>query len=226
LKEANSSLRETTLKLQDANLYLVHLSTVDGLTGIANRRMFDQRLDEEWAEAKRSGTPLSMILADIDHFKRLNDSAGHQAGDECLKRIASAMVTVLKRDTDLVARFGGEEFAVILPLINRTQAAALAESIRLAVERLEIRHPSSPTGPVVTVSLGTATEAGENFPAADSLVGAADSALYAAKQRGRNRVESFDPTIADPEASVALDLSRTSLAQPGYSGSAYCQLSK
>jgi diguanylate cyclase (GGDEF)-like protein len=211
LKEANGTLRETTLKLQEANQYLVRLSTIDGLTGIANRRMFDQTLETEWEEAKRTGTPLSVVLADIDHFKRLNDSAGHQAGDECLKTIARELARAVKRDTDLVARFGGEEFAVILPATDHAQAAALAESIRQAIEKLEIRHPNSPTGANVTISLGIATATDDRFPTANALVGAADSALYAAKQLGRNRAQSFDSTHA---GSVGLDLTRISSAQP------------
>jgi diguanylate cyclase (GGDEF)-like protein len=211
LKESNGSLRETTLKLQEANQYLVRLSTIDGLTGIANRRLFDQTLETEWEDARRTGTPLSVVLADIDHFKRLNDSAGHQAGDECLKRIAHEMAGALKRDTDLVARFGGEEFAIILPLTDPSQAAALAESIRRAVEGLQIPHPNSPTGANVTISLGIATAIDAGFPTASALVGAADGALYTAKQLGRNRAESFDSAHA---GSVSLDLTRISQAQP------------
>lgn len=214
LKQANGSLQETTLKLQEANRYLVRLSTIDGLTGIANRRMFDQTLETEWEEARRTGTPLSVLLADIDHFKRLNDSAGHQAGDECLKAIARELAKSLKRDTDFVARFGGEEFAIILPVTDHAHAAALAESIREAIQILAIRHPNSPTGPTVTISLGVATMAGDNLPTANALVGAADSALYAAKQHGRNRAQSFG--VMPPE-SVHPDLSRISLAQPGLS---------
>jgi diguanylate cyclase (GGDEF)-like protein len=211
LKEANGTLRETTLKLQEANHYLVRLSTIDGLTGIANRRLFDQTLETEWENAKRTGTPLSVVLADIDHFKRLNDSEGHQAGDECLKTIARELAGALKRDKDLVARFGGEEFAVILPATDHFQAAALAESIRQTIERLEIRHPNSPTGVNVTISLGIATAIDVGFPTANALVGAADSALYTAKQLGRNRAESFD---SKQPGSVGLDLTRISSAQP------------
>jgi diguanylate cyclase len=151
-----------------------------------------------------------VVLTDIDHFKRLNDSAGHPAGDECLKRIAGELAKALKRDTDVVARFGGEEFALILPLTDHFQAAALAESVRKAIERLEIRHPNSPTSAYVTISLGIATAIDARFPTANALVGAADSAIYTAKQRGRNRAEPFDAT----DASVSLDLSRISLAGP------------
>jgi diguanylate cyclase (GGDEF)-like protein len=193
LKEANGSLLETTLKLQDANKYLVRLSTIDGLTGIANRRMFDKTLEEEWNQAKIDGTPLSVILADIDYFKRLNDAAGNQAGDECLKRIAAELANAVKRDEDLVARFGGEEFVLILPMANHYEATLFAETIRASIERLDIKHPDSPASSKVTISLGIATQSGDRFPSRDALVGAADAALYAAKQRGRNRAVSLEP---------------------------------
>lgn len=133
-----------------------------------------------------------MILADIDYFKRLNDAAGHQAGDECLKRIAAELAKAVKRDSDLVARFGGEEFVLILPMTDQGEARVFAETIRASVERLDIRHPDSPTSSKVTISLGIATETGGRFPARDALVGGADAALYAAKQRGRNRAAAFE----------------------------------
>ena len=196
LKQANGSLLETTLKLQDVNKYLFRLSTIDGLTGIANRRMFDKTLEEEWNQAKIDGTPLSVILADIDYFKRLNDAAGHQAGDECLKRIAADLAKAVKRDEDLVARFGGEEFVLILPMADHHEATLFAETIRASIERLNIKHPDSPVSPGVTISLGIATQSGDRFPSRDALVGAADAALYAAKQRGRNRAVAFEPTPA------------------------------
>jgi diguanylate cyclase (GGDEF)-like protein len=182
------------VKLQDVNKHLVRLSTLDGLTGIANRRMFEKTLEEEWEHAKIGGTPLSVILADIDYFKCLNDAAGHQAGDECLKRIAAELAKMVKRDSDLVARFGGEEFALILPMAQQYEATLFAETIRASIEGLDIRHPDSPISPRVTISLGIATEIDGRFPSRDALVGAADAALYAAKQRGRNRAASFEMT--------------------------------
>jgi diguanylate cyclase (GGDEF)-like protein len=192
LNDANGSLLETTLKLQDVNKYLVRLSNIDGLTDIANRRMFEKTLAEEWEHSKIEGTPLSVILADIDYFKRLNDAAGHQAGDECLKRIAAELAKAVKRDSDLVARFGGEEFVLILPRTGHYEATLFAETIRASVERLDIRHPDSPISSKVTISLGIATEIGDRFASFDALVGGADAALYAAKQRGRNRAASFE----------------------------------
>lgn len=217
LKNTNRTLRDTTQKLQEANQYLVRLSTIDGLTCIANRRMFDQTLETEWAEAQRSGTPLSVVLADIDHFKRLNDSAGHQAGDDCLKRIASELARTLKRDTDLVARFGGEEFALILPATDGPHAFLLCESLRIAIENLQITHPNSPTSPWVTVSLGIATAIDRNFEAPATLLGAADSALYTAKQRGRNRVANFQVPHTDTTDGIVGDLSRLTSSQSEYS---------
>jgi diguanylate cyclase (GGDEF)-like protein len=193
LNHVNRSLQQASSQLQEANRDLTRLSTIDGLTGIANRRMFDRILEIEWERAQRTGTHLSLVIADIDHFKQLNDAAGHQMGDECLKLIAAELVKAGKTATDLVARFGGEEFALILPGTNPLQAVELAESARLGVETLGIFHPSLRTGTSVTISLGIASAIGDLFPSAEALVGAADSALYAAKHQGRNRAVSFTP---------------------------------
>jgi diguanylate cyclase (GGDEF)-like protein len=182
-----------TRELKQANRGLTRLATTDGLTGIANRRMFDQTLEIEWARAQRTGTPLSLVMADIDHFKWLNDAEGHQKGDECLMLIASELANAARRTTDFVARIGGEEFVLILPDTDSIQAAQLAESARLGVQSLGIRHSNLPAGATVTISLGIATAIGDNFRSAEALMGAADDALYAAKRQGRNRVESFKP---------------------------------
>ena len=201
LNEANRSLQQASSQLQEANRDLTRLATLDGLTGIANRRMFDQRLEIEWERARRSGTRLSLVMVDIDHFKSLNDTEGHQKGDECLVLIASELSTAIKRSTDFVARVGGEEFALILPGTDPLQAAQLAESARLGVERLAIRHSGLKAGACVTISLGVATAMDDIFPSAGMLVGAADGALYAAKRQGRNRVVShLEP--ASPHAAL------------------------
>jgi diguanylate cyclase (GGDEF)-like protein len=212
LKQVNRSLQQTSLQLQEANRDLTRLSTLDGLTGIANRRMFDQTLEVEWNRARRMGTHFSLILADIDHFKRLNDAIGHQMGDECLKLVAAELAKSARRATDLVARFGGEEFALILPGADPLQAAQLAESARLGVERLGIRHPNQPTGASVTISLGVASAIGDLFPSAEALVRAADGALYAAKHQGRNRAVSH-PGPGWPNGSAGGDLSSISVPQ-------------
>jgi diguanylate cyclase (GGDEF)-like protein len=214
LKQANFSLQLATSKLGEANRDLTRLSTLDGLTGIANRRMFDQTLEAEWGRVGRTGTHLSIVIMDVDFFKRLNDAAGHQAGDECLSLIATELAKVGRRPNDLVARIGGEEFALILPETDRFQAAELAESARLRVERLQIPHPDSPLGSSVTISLGVASAIDGRFHSAAALVGAADHALYEAKRQGRNRTVSVSPAPDYPEALAATDLSRIAEAQP------------
>jgi diguanylate cyclase (GGDEF)-like protein len=182
-----AELRRTTGRLQEANRNLVRISSLDGLTGIAHRRVFDLTLEKEWERARRLGSPLSMVLADVDHFKRLNDLAGHQAGDEYLRLIAQTLAATARRGTDCVARFGGEEFALLLPGADAAQALLVAETARRDVEALLYPHLDTTAG-IVTISLGVTTVIGGNLPTAYALVGAADEALYAAKQQGRNRV--------------------------------------
>jgi diguanylate cyclase (GGDEF)-like protein len=187
LKQANCSLQQASSDLKEANRDLTRLSTVDALTGVANRRMFDQTLEIEWKRALRMGTDLSLVMLDVDHFKTLNDSMGHQMGDECLRLIAAELVGAGKRATDFVARIGGEEFALILPGTNALHAEQVAESARSGVERLGIRYSTLQDGPSVTISLGIASAAGGLLPSVEALIGAADGALYAAKRQGRNR---------------------------------------
>jgi diguanylate cyclase (GGDEF)-like protein/PAS domain S-box-containing protein len=163
-------------------------SAIDGLTGIANRRSFDAALEEEWGRSRRQGQPLSLIMADIDHFKHYNDQYGHQAGDRCLQQVAQCLKVSLHRAGDLAARYGGEEFAVILPGLGPDAAHAVAEKLRQNVEALGLAHDSPSGLDRVTVSLGVATV----WPAADAgsadLIARADQALYQAKRGGRNRV--------------------------------------
>jgi diguanylate cyclase (GGDEF)-like protein len=183
-------VKQASSQLQEANRDLTRLSNLDGLTGIANRRMFDQTLEIEWNRARLIGTHLSLILVDIDHFKQLNDEAGHLMGDECLKLVAAELARAARRATDFVARFGGEEFVLILPGTDPLQATLLAESARLGVKRLGIRYPKQPAGASVTISLGIASATGDLIPSAEALVRAADGALYEAKHQGRNRTVS------------------------------------
>lgn len=162
------------------------LARVDTLTGLANRREFDAVLEREWRRARRSGEPLSLLMIDIDHFKRLNDSSGHQVGDAHLRAVARALATGCTRATDVVTRYGGEEFAVILPATDAQAAQALAERLRAAVEALRLHAPDP--GPYVTVSIGVgAAVAMENDDPA-ALLEATDAALYDAKRAGRNRL--------------------------------------
>ena len=176
-------VRERTEQLEEANRRLEELSFMDGLTEIANRRQFEQILDLEWRRAVRSGAPLSIILADIDHFKQFNDTNGHQVGDRCLRDVATLMDSIVQRAGDQVARYGGEEFAAILPETDAQGAASIAERMRIAVEGLET------DGGRVTVSFGVATIIASDRAHAGALVAAADSALYDAKRAGRNVVK-------------------------------------
>ena len=205
LKEANQSLEDATSQLREANRHLVELSTLDGLTGLVNRRAFDLALEREWERHRRFGTPLSMILADIDCFKKLNDANGHQAGDECLRLVAGALGANGRSGVDCVARYGGEEFVLLLPGVDAAQAARLAEVARARVEQLQLPHPDSVAGRYVTISLGVATATGQ-YGNAQALIGAADTALYAAKSRGRNIVVSAND--APGEGSLGQDLRR------------------
>jgi len=177
-----------TLKFQSD--LLRSLAFVDGLTGVANRRQFDERLAVEWARAQRHGTPLSLILADVDHFKAYNDHVGHQAGDEALRRVAACLRESARRGTDLVARYGGEEFVCLLPDTDATDAARLAGQLLDAVRLMAIPHRLGAEGGVLTISLGVATRRGPAQPGwqAATLLGLADAQLYDAKRAGRARV--------------------------------------
>jgi len=187
---AQSRWREVEESLILSNETLEGLVGVDSLTGIPNRWAFDETLEKECASAWRARAPISLLMIDVDHFKLLNDSRGHQVGDACLIRIAGALRAALPRMTDFVGRYGGEEFSAILPTTNRRGAEAIALKLCHAIEELRLNHPTSPFG-VVTVSIGVATCDGSTHPSATGLVWSADQALYEAKDGGRNRVESF-----------------------------------
>jgi diguanylate cyclase (GGDEF)-like protein len=173
------------LKLQSDMLH--SLAFVDGLTGVRNRRYFDEQLAIEAARAQRNKQALSLILMDVDFFKRFNDHYGHQAGDDCLKQLAKTFQTCLKRPADLVARYGGEEFVCLLPDTNAQGAMQVALALRLAVLACEIAHAQSTVDAFVTVSLGVATLVPEHPVSAAELLKMADQHLYIAKAQGRNR---------------------------------------
>lgn len=188
----------THLKLKLAADSLRRQSLTDGLTGLANRRRFDEALADEWLRARRRGSPMSLVMIDVDHFKPYNDRCGHPAGDACLQAVAGALAQASRRPGDLLARYGGEEFALLLPDTPAEGALHIASALLQAIDTLALRHPASPVAPVVTVSLGVGTlaarDAGGTSAAAGGtmdepglLLRSADQALYAAKQAGRAR---------------------------------------
>jgi diguanylate cyclase (GGDEF)-like protein len=181
-------VEQRTRELQNANEHLEALSMTDGLTGIANRRRFDEVLTAEWARAARYKRPLAIGLLDIDYFKQYNDYYGHQEGDETLRRVAHAFKAQLQRGGDLVARYGGEEFAFIAPAVDAEQALAIADAVCKAIEALALPHARSPGG-TLTVSMGVAAWSPLPGARSDDILRAADQALYRAKQLGRNRAE-------------------------------------
>jgi diguanylate cyclase (GGDEF)-like protein len=180
---------ERTSALELANTLLAKLAQEDGLTGLMNRRAFDRALDEECRRATRLRSPLSLIMLDLDAFKAYNDRHGHQAGDECLRTVSQAIAAASRRAGELVARYGGEELAVIIPGDLPDSVTRQAEHLRARVQELALPHPGSAVAPVVTVSVGVAFAALDADVTPTGMLSAADRALYLAKQRGRNRVE-------------------------------------
>jgi diguanylate cyclase (GGDEF)-like protein len=178
---------ERTAQLEDANRKLATLSTTDGLTGLANRRHFDEVLRTECARAARVGLPLAVIMLDVDYFKKFNDHYGHQSGDACLIRVAHALAAGTRRASDLTARYGGEEFSIVLPATCADEARRIGEALRCAIEALDIAHAKSATGHV-TISVGIAVQPERAACDPDALMRLADAALYRAKDAGRNRV--------------------------------------
>lgn len=175
-------------QLEEANQVLQHLAISDSLTRVANRRRFDEYLDQAWRQMARESIPLSLVLCDIDFFKIYNDTYGHQAGDVCLRQVAQAISQTVRRPTDLVARYGGEEFAVILPDTETEGAAQVAEKIRAEVKALEITHAHSQISQYITLSLGVGSTIPGHASSPATLVAAADQALYQAKAEGRDSV--------------------------------------
>jgi diguanylate cyclase (GGDEF)-like protein len=171
---------------------MARLSNIDVLTGLYNRRYFDKAFDSEWKRSGRNNSMLSVILFDIDHFKIINDTFGHQVGDEYLKKTAAALTSVFKRDYDIVARYGGEEFIVLLPGINADHASQLAEKVKKRIESMTTDHLGKKVG--TTISAGIMCCVPNFNTISDSIISCADQALYIAKQGGRNRVAVYTST--------------------------------
>lgn len=184
------TVRDITAQ-HEAQLALEVMASVDGLTDIANRRRFDEVLSTEWRRAQRDRLPLGLLMVDVDHFKRFNDMAGHQAGDECLRQIACAIAGEALRPGDQAARYGGEEFAVILPNTSVEGGVVVADRVMAAVRDKSIRHPDPVSGPFVTVSVGVSSTTPMIGSKPELLLRSADRALYEAKRGGRAKVASL-----------------------------------
>ncbi len=185
--EAYRALRELQTQLEQKNRELERLSSLDGLTGIPNRRIFDETLEKEWKRAIRDIKPLALLLIDIDYFKPFNDNYGHQGGDDCLKQVAGMLSAKLKRGGDMVARYGGEEFVVILPATDVNGAAVIAKGLCKSISDMNLPHAHSKAADHVTISIGVASVLPKEDEPSSRLIALADEALYAAKEKGRNR---------------------------------------
>ncbi len=188
LKHEMDKRSDLTRELAAANKSLQRTALTDGLTGIANRRYFDEFLEKEWRRCRREQQPITLCLADIDFFKAYNDSYGHLLGDECLKKVATILDTSVKRPADLVARYGGEEFAIILSETPEIGGCAVAKRVMNTLDARNIPHDHSAVSDRVTLSFGVASLTPKAATAVHDLVAQADKALYAAKNRGRNQI--------------------------------------
>jgi len=185
---ANQALRLSQQQLLESNLALQRMTKLDGLTGLSNRRHFDEHLDLEWKRARREKIEFSLLMIDVDFFKSYNDSFGHVMGDQTLCSVAQVLAQSCSRSGDLVARYGGEEFAIILPNTSHDGACSLANSVRLAVQALAIAHIAPVADATLTVSIGVATMVPEQDLKPIALIQRADTGLYQAKESGRNRI--------------------------------------
>ena len=188
LEEVNQALELEREKLEIMSGELERMALVDALTRVGNRRAFDDVLPTAFEECKASRSPVSLIICDVDHFKPYNDTYGHQKGDTCLRRVASALQASMYRGTDFVARYGGDEFVVLLPGVDLDVATRVAERMRVEVASLAIPHSSSKCASTVTVSAGVASTELEEVRTFESLLKSADEGLYRAKKKGRDRI--------------------------------------
>ena len=190
--EAYRALRESQQRLMDTNLVLQRLMNSDGLTGLSNRRHFDEYLDLEWLRAQRDQTQMSLLFIDVDYFKSFNDELGHLAGDDLLRQVAVALRAGCARPADMAARYGGDEFVMLLPNTSAAGARVVAEKIREAVLALHVAHNSPTRGSIVTLSIGGATLTPTPGESSLLLLQLADEGLYCAKNQGRNRVRTLE----------------------------------
>jgi diguanylate cyclase (GGDEF)-like protein len=179
-------LKDALTRLSEAHIILKEMNTLDAVTGIHNRQYFNENIEQEWRRAKRQGYEVSMLMLDIDHFKRVNDTYGHLAGDECLAAITKEVDRMFKRPSDVVARYGGEEFVVVLPYISGDNALRLAEQLRKIIA--ESTYSADGHELQVTVSIGVATATPDDEVRSRDLIGWSDTVLYEAKSAGRNQV--------------------------------------
>lgn len=192
IEKKNEELKRANEELRKANEELLTRSITDGLTGLNNRRMFEDAIKKEWLRCQRYSITLSVIMMDVDHFKPFNDFYGHQVGDYCLQQIGTLLLRTVRFSSDIVARYGGEEFIIALPYTDARKAAMLAERIRTEVERLSISHEASSVSDHVTISLGVATTIPAPGKTVEDMIRAADMALYQAKDLSRNRIVSVE----------------------------------
>jgi len=193
----SEKLRRELFSSMEVGQALEYLVRLDSLTGIPNRRLFEEELSKEWARAKRDNEPLSLITADIDHFKEYNDHYGHPTGDLCLVEVAQAMYHVLSRPGDVAARVGGEEFAFLLPQTDLSGALSVAEQIRERVLALNLPHEASPVARQVTLSFGVSSSELASVSSPAELIRTSDIALYEAKRCGRNQIVAAPKTASD-----------------------------
>jgi len=194
-RRLEEDVAERTAELEAANEQLREMAQRDGLTRLANRRMFDSSLSNEWERHRRDGDPLALLLIDIDHFKQLNDHFGHQSGDRCLQAVAGAMSASLRRPADIAARYGGDEFAVILPETDSAGALEEAERISAAVGELAIAQGPDAASDIVTLSIGVVSRVPAPGRPLEKLIEEADAALYMAKKRGRAQIAVAPPDL-------------------------------
>lgn len=208
--------RENQSQLEESNLALLRMAAMDGLTGIANRRLFDEVLAREWQRGLEQGTSVSLLLTDVDRFKAYNDVYGHLSGDDCLKRVARVISRAPDRKSELAARYGGEEFAVILTRRTDADATSVAERLRRGVQALKLRHQRSEHDGVVTISVGVVTAVPGEHLSTKEMIEAADNCLYRAKEAGRNWIVSADLTRRTRRRSRAVSTGSKGAASSGH----------